>query len=486
MQSKKLKSILSIAIAAILLSGIVSIVQPTTIRAQEPEVTTSSQGTLQVSAEDIQRGNTQTIHIQSDSPGSVIGILTYPSGHQVFMQGETDEQGALDYSFKIGGNTKPGTFNVDVLAATDAGKASGSTTFQVTPKGALVPPGEIPEVPVEENTTTAPEEPVVVAPENETTVVTPDNSTDIVPPVNDTSVIIPSNETTIPDPVQNDTEVIIAPENETEIVTEENASSVPEIPDEVVEDINETSVIVPGNVTEIGENATVSEPLPEDVQPISNDTTAGNVTDIVVVPPGNVTGLPEGELPPQVENITEEIPPAIDANVTAPTEENVTVVENASETVPTPEPAPIEENVTAPPPFLPENETAEPVPFPPQNETETPPATNVTVDAPANGNVTVETPESNVTVTEPSEIPTTPNGTTPTEPEAEVPTNVTVTEPAEPPFAGTNVTETEAPIGENVTVEAPTEGNVTVETPESNVTVTEEYQYQRLLTKQLK
>ena len=45
------------------------------------------------------------------------------------------------------------------------------------------------------------------------------------------------------------------------------------------------ATVVPGNVTEIAENVTVSEPLPEDVIPIENETTTGNITDIIVVPP---------------------------------------------------------------------------------------------------------------------------------------------------------------------------------------------------------
>ena len=99
-------------------------------------------------------------------------------------------------------------------------------------------------------------------------------------------MVIPSNETTVPEPTTNDTEVIVAPENETETVTPDNATDAEiEIPEEVIDQINDTSTVVPGNVTEIAENVTVSEPLPEDVIPIENETTTGNITDIIVVPP---------------------------------------------------------------------------------------------------------------------------------------------------------------------------------------------------------
>jgi hypothetical protein len=403
-------------------------------------ITTTSSTPVQVSAQDIQRGNTQTIHIETGSPGDVIGKVTYPSGHQVIFQGTTDEFGVLDYSFKVGGNTKPGTATIDILASTDEGRASGSTTFGVYPKGALIPiptptpptptpPIEVPAaeenvtatptpepIPIENETTTAPEEPIVIAPENETTVITPDNSTDIIPPVNETSVIIPSNETTVPDPVENETEVIIAPENETDIVTGDNASEVPQVPDDIIDEIEDPVIIVPGNETTVGENVTVSEPLPDDVVPIDNATNAGNVTDIIVIPPGeeipaNVTEPEPGkELP---ENITEAIPPEIEGNATQPVEaENVTVIEPPSENIT--ETPPIEENITAPAENMTigDNATVE-APITPNGTT---PLENITIEAPTEGNVTVETPDTNVTVTEPEPEPLPPvNVTTPDE-----------------------------------------------------------------------
>jgi hypothetical protein len=467
----KLKSVFAIAIAAILLSGLVTIVQPTAIKAQGTS--------LQVTADDIQRGNTQTLKIQADSPGSIIGILTYPSGHQVFMQGETDENGALDYSFKIGGNTKPGTFTVDILAATDAGRASGSTTFEVSPKGALLPPGEIPVPPVE-NTTTAPEEPVVIAPENETSVVTEDNASEagIEIPIENDTIVIPSNETTVPDAVDNDTEVIIAPEEEVDIITEENATEVQEIPDEVIENITEDSVLVPGNETTVTENVTVSEPTLPDLTPIDNETSAGNVTDIVVVPPSeNVTeAVPPEELPPELSNITEGLPPAENVTEAAPPGEtgqpetevcppvcgNETTEPEAGTNVTVTEP----ENATV---TEPENVTT----TEPENVTITEPE-NVTVTEPeieAPGNVTIPT-EGNVTIPEDANVTVVENATT-TEPEPEPTPELPFLPENETAAPEANVTEEAPEAPTNVTVEAPTEGNVTVETPESNVTVTE-------------
>lgn len=374
-------TILPLAIAAVLLAGIVSVPSTFTFAQNETaEVETTSvpeevqTSGVEISANDIQRGQKQTLHIQADTPGKVVGIVTYASGHQVIFQGNTDESGALDYPFRVSGNAKAGTFTAQVLT----GLASNSTTFEVTAKAAapVVEPTPIPEpepepvpsenvtepepepfpfpvenetaepepTPVDENTTTAPEEPVVVAPENETVVVTPENDTGIIPPVNETSVVIPSNETTVPEPTQNETEVIIAPENETEIVTPENATEVPEIPDEAIPQINDTSVIVPGNETEVGENTTVTEPTPEDVTPVTNDTTAGNVTEVVVVPPeeGQIVCIQapcDPPIGPPVDNGTvaePEVPaPIPEGNVTAepePTpEEAVTEVEEATE-----------------------------------------------------------------------------------------------------------------------------------------------------------
>jgi hypothetical protein len=392
-----MKKQLSVFVALFALMGMI-FAAPSQIFAQEPEVTTTS-SPIDVKADDIQRGNTQTINIKTESPADIIGKVTYPSGHAVIFQGTTDESGALDYSWKVGPNTKPGTASVDVLASTDQGRATGSTTFEIVPKGALIPPPGEPAPPIQENTTTAPEEPIVIAPENETSTVTPDNATQggIQIPINDTSIVIPSNETTFPEPVQNDTEVIIGPSNETEIVTGDNASQVPEIPDEALP-INDTEIIIPGNETTVGENTTVSEPSIPDITPIDNATNAGNLTDVIVVPPTAETpsNITESELPPL--NVTEEFPanetmapPAIDGNLTAPTQLPIPPSE--------PEPAIPPSNITV---------------TEPGNVTAVPPSENVTIESPTNGNVSIETPGTNITVTEPS-VPPAVNVSTPDE-----------------------------------------------------------------------
>lgn len=194
------------------------------------------------------------------------------------------------------------------------------------------------EIPVEGNdTTTAPEAPIVIVPENETSVVTPDNATEggIEIPINDTSVVIPSNETTVPEPTTNDTEVIVAPSNETEIVTGDNASEVPQIPDDIVDQIEDPVVIVPGNETTVGENTTTTtpipiEPEPEPTLPVDVNVTVpadGNVT-VEAPGPGNITvgvetpngtvplPLPEPETPDEavevVENATETLDQAVE------------------------------------------------------------------------------------------------------------------------------------------------------------------------------
>ena len=414
-----IKLVLAVLTALILIGGSTAFAttgnSPTLVQnisaQEEPQATQAQEAfSVEVSANDIQRGSIQTLDIQTSEPAKLIGIITYPSGHKILMQGETDESGSLDYSFRVGGSAKPGTAAVKVLAVSQSGIASGDGNFQIVKKGQPIPtptptpepgtnvttPSENVTAPPEGNvtapitngtipvgnitepagndTTTAPEEPIVIAPENETTTVTPDNSTDISIPVNDTSVVIPSNETTVPDPTTNDTEVIIAPENETETVTPDNATDAEiEIPEEVIDEINDTSTVVPGNETEIAENVTVSEPLPEDVIPIENETTTGNITDIIVVPPeeqpevvvnetgggepiicvtqpcpapeGNVTGpAPIGN---ETTNITAPAEPADNATVTEPiqppaeTQENATIdIINDTGTAPTPEPVP--------------------------------------------------------------------------------------------------------------------------------------------------
>lgn len=413
-----IKLVLAVITAMILLGGstvfMTTGISPTIAKAQEalqePEATQAPEAfSVEVNANNIQRGSIQTINIQTGEPAKLIGIITYPSGHKILMQGETDETGNLDYSFRVGGSSKQGTAAVTVLAVSQSGIAKGETNFEIVKKGQPIPtPTPTPEPganvtapsgnitepvgnatapitngtipignitePVGNDTTTAPEEPIVIAPENETTTVTPDNSTDISIPVNDTSVVIPSNETTIPEPTTNDTEVIVAPENETETVTPDNATDAEiEIPEEVIDQINDTSTVVPGNVTEIAENVTVSEPLPEDVIPIENETTTGNITDIIVVPPeeqpevivnetgggepivcvtapcpafpGNVTGpAPIGN---ETTNITEPalpVEPPIDLPPQPPveTQENATIdIINDTGTAPTPEPEPV-------------------------------------------------------------------------------------------------------------------------------------------------
>ena len=155
--------------------------------------------------------------------------------------------------------------------------------------------------------------------------VTPDNATDISIPVNDTSVVIPSNETTVPEPTTNDTEVIIAPANETEIVTGDNASEVPQVPDDIVDQIEDPVVIVPGNATEVAENVTVTEPEPAPPIDVILPAPDGNVT---IEAPGNITigvetpngttplPIPEPETPDEavevVENATETLDQAVE------------------------------------------------------------------------------------------------------------------------------------------------------------------------------
>jgi hypothetical protein len=462
------KLALAVIMALVLITGpSTMIASPTLVKAQEAQQTQTQGFNVQVTADDVQRGNTQTIKVQADGAGAITGIVTYASGHKVLLRGETDESGAFEYPFTIGGNAKPGTFNVEIIAATDQGFGSNSTTFEVTKKGQVAVPApepvpepieplppqviapenetsvitpdnatdggieipvndtsitipanetivpepsendtaviivpenetevanpenvtdvepEIPEEIIEElpespvivapgnestvadnttaeepiegnDTTTAPQEPVIVAPENETSVANPDNDTGIIPPVNDTSIIIPSNETTVPEPTQNETEIIIGPENETEIVTPDNATEVEEIPPEVIDIINDTSVVLPGNVSEVGENTTVSEPLPGDIIPADNASTVGNVSDIIVVPPGqgeitipdnatqagNATQLPffneTLEVTPPIffpsENETAGAAPAPNQTLPAiPPQEAIDNVDNASE-----------------------------------------------------------------------------------------------------------------------------------------------------------
>ena len=222
-----IKLVLAVITAMILLGGstvfMTTGISPTIAKAQEaqttlqePEATQAPEAfSVEVTAADIQRGSVQTLNIKTSEPSKLIGIITYPSGHKILMQGETDETGSLDYSFRVGGSTKPGTAAVKVLAVSQSGIASGDGNFQIVKKGAPIPtPEPIPEPgtnvttpsgnetappegnatvpitngtipvgnitePVGNDTTTAPEEPIVIAPDNETTTVTPDNGTDI-------------------------------------------------------------------------------------------------------------------------------------------------------------------------------------------------------------------------------------------------------------------------------------------------------------------
>ena len=106
----------------------------------EPEQTQGQQAfNVQVSANDIQRGSIQTLNINTGEPAKLIGIITYPSGHKILMQGETDETGSLDYSFRVGGSAKPGTAAVKVIAVSQAGIASGEGNFQIVKKGQPIP-----------------------------------------------------------------------------------------------------------------------------------------------------------------------------------------------------------------------------------------------------------------------------------------------------------------------------------------------------------
>ena len=326
------KLALAVIMALVLITGpSLMITGPTLVKAQEAQQTQTQDFNVQVTADDVQRGNTQTIKVQADGAGSITGIITYASGHKVLLRGETDESGAFEYPFKIGGNSKPGTFNVEIIAATDQGFGSNSTTFEVTAKGAtaIPAPEPIPE-PIE------PLPPQVIAPENETSTITPDNATEggIEIPVNDTSITIPANETIVPEPSENDTAVIVVPSNETETANPENVTDVePPIPEEIIEELPESPVIVaPGNESTVTDNTTAEEPI------VGNDTTTAPEEPIIIAPenetevatPDNDTGI----IPPV--NDTSIIIPSNETTVPEPTQNETEVIvgpENETEII---------------------------------------------------------------------------------------------------------------------------------------------------------
>lgn len=122
-------------------------VQQTTEAAQETtqttqaSTTTTSQSlvlTITVASSTIVRGNDQTISIRitdgsnSVSGASVSSTVTYASGTTKDFSGTTNSNGEYSYTWKIGGNSKTGTFSV-TASASKSGYTSGSasTTFQV-------------------------------------------------------------------------------------------------------------------------------------------------------------------------------------------------------------------------------------------------------------------------------------------------------------------------------------------------------------------
>ena len=346
--------VLAATIAILLLTSVVAISAPTQIRIlaqeeqeqeeQEQQEEDNGNGgddaeqlsvSTSVTSPDLVRGNKQTVNIVTNQPEAhIYGYVQYASGSVPrIIVGETDDQGALSYEWRVGSGSTPGEFTVRVIAISGNNVddvATSTTTFNVTPKPTETPtpeeptptPTPTPPVNVTVNVTEPIPTPIPTPiPGSNVTEsnITESNVTTVEPATNVTqSNVTQSNVTqsnvTLPvepeepvgnvtAPPANETEIIVVPENETSVVTPDNGT-------DIVPPVNESSVVIPSNETinpepstnqsevivgpinetEIAtpENVTeVEPPIPEEVIPAINDT--------VIVVPGNETVIAENE-----------------------------------------------------------------------------------------------------------------------------------------------------------------------------------------------
>lgn len=121
--------VLGIIAASLLFSGVAS----QTSAASQLNVLVS------VSQDPISRGSTQSVAIKVTSNGKgvsntdVSARIVYESSFTKLFTGKTDANGLWKFSWQIGGNSNPGTFNAYVKASkTGYDSGDGSTSFTVT------------------------------------------------------------------------------------------------------------------------------------------------------------------------------------------------------------------------------------------------------------------------------------------------------------------------------------------------------------------
>lgn len=295
---------------ALLLALVLSlgVVTPTAIvNAQEPEAQQTSQFSVQVSVseESIVRGQKQSINVETNQPSEILGSINYASSFTRAFTGTTDDDGNLTYEWKIGPNSKPGTFVVKVIAISlDNNAAIAQTSFTVTDTAAPpVEEQEQPNVPVGNDTSPVVDNGTITEGGNGTVIV-PEEPIDINIPGEEGNITIPSINDTIPSPVpinetsQNETIPIEIPVNSTTNQT----VPVPELP------TNET----------VSQNQT--QELPTEI-PINS--TTGNVTEPIEIPINSTTGNETIAIPP----IDVQIPD----NATLPTQNQTTPAENQTD-----------------------------------------------------------------------------------------------------------------------------------------------------------
>ena len=410
--------------------------------------TPSTEFTAEVEAgeDSVIRGSEQTITVDSSDPAQIFGTITYASNFTRAFVGNTNDDGVFEHTWVIGGNSKPGTFKVDVIAISslDNRAAQASTSFVVTTAGAeaILTPTPGPITPAENGTVTegngtiiVPEEPIPIN-------ITEGNITEIppgaivnetIPSINETIPIpVPINETagnvTIPVPIPvnsttNETvDVPVLPINETVPVSNETVSEGPvagnettdtTTPEDIQDEIiiipsNETVIVTPDNGTDISIDINETEVIiptnettnPEPTNNQSEVIVAPENDTIVLTPDNDTDAGPVEEEPIQVNETVDVVPGDIvdiaENETAAEIEEETGTGLNQSEQLPTEipinattgnvtEPIPIPINTTT------GNQTVEVPPIDvqiPENMTEIPVPVNETTGAPIPANET--------------------------------------------------------------------------------------------------
>ena len=143
-KGKKIGIGVGIAIVLLIVVGIAAsssrnLQSSTSIGSENSSIAKGLNAKISFDRDPISRGSIQTITVSvydgdKKLPGAqVSGVVTYSSGStQKNFNDLTNGDGQVSYSWRIGGNSKTGTFGVDVTVSANGQTISKSSSFYVT------------------------------------------------------------------------------------------------------------------------------------------------------------------------------------------------------------------------------------------------------------------------------------------------------------------------------------------------------------------